>query len=132
MSHFTKIKTKIIDLECLKESLLELNYNIKENSLIQGYRGRTRKGDLVISTGKGYDVGFIKSEGKSYDIVADWYGATKAIGTDQVTFLNNVVKEYSTQKILKEIKQKGYRLRSRRVTETGEIKLVVVKRTWSQ
>ena len=128
MSHFTKIKTKIINKECLIEALQNLDFVVKENVAIIGYRGRKSKGDVVIKTNKAYDVGFVKETDGTYQMVADWYGAARAVQRSQHQFLSDVQKEYATVRVINEVKRKGYRVQSRRVTETGEIKLLVVKR----
>jgi hypothetical protein len=134
MSHFTKLRTKMIDKECLVKTLKNLNYNVLENSVIQGYGGSTRKGDIVIKTHRSYDVGFIKSTcDGSFEIVGDWYGAASAIGKCQRDFLKEVQKEYAITKVLQEIRKKGYRLKSRQFIEnTGEVKLLVVKRGFTR
>ncbi len=131
ISHFTTIKTKITDKECLIEALQNLNYVVKENVPIRGYSGRKRQGDVVVKTGQSYDVGFIKNS-EGFSLVADWYGATRAVQRSQQDFLQVVQKEYATQKVVKAVTQKGYRVQSRRITKTGEIKLVVVNRGWSR
>ncbi len=131
ISHFTTIKTKITDKECLIEALQNLNYVVKENVPIRGYSGRKRHGDVVVKTGQSYDVGFIKNT-DSFSLVADWYGATRAVQRSQQDFLQVVQKEYATQKVVNAVTQKGYRIQSRRTTKTGEIKLVVVNRGWSR
>jgi hypothetical protein len=105
---------------------------VKENVAILGYRGRQRQGNVVVKTGKDYDVGFVKIKDGTYDMVADWYGATRAIQRSQHEFLQAVQKEYATQKVVRAITQKGYRVQSRKITETGEIKLVAVKRGWTR
>ncbi|MFW9906828.1 MAG: DUF1257 domain-containing protein [Candidatus Thorarchaeota archaeon] len=134
MSHFTKLRTKMTDKECLIKTLSNLNYNVLENSTIKGYGGRTRKGDIVIKTRGTYDVGFIKSSlDGSFEIIADWYGAARTIGMSRGDFLKEVQKEYAVTKVLQEIRKKGYRLKSRQYLEnTGEIKLLVVKRGFSR
>lgn len=132
MSHFTTIKTKILDKTCLIEALQNNNFNVQENVSILGYRGRKKTGEVVIKTGKNYDVGFVKSTDGSYEMVADWYGAARAVGNTPNKFLNEIQREYATQKIINAIRKRGYRLQSRKNTETGEIKLLVVKRGGSR
>lgn len=131
MSHFTKLKTKITDKVHLLKALDNLQYTVEENSIIRGYNRRTRKGDIVIKTQGNFDVGFVKAQDSSYEIVADWYGAASAIGKNKQQFVNEVQKEYAVTKVLHELRKKGYRIRSRFVNETGEIKLLVVKRGWA-
>ncbi len=129
MSHFTKLKTKILDKNCLLKALRNLNYVFEENSTIRGYNRRTRKGNVVIKTNGEYDIGFVrKSNELPFQILADWYGAAQAVGCSRKDFMNKVQKEYATTKVLHELRKKGYRIKSRSISNTGEIKLLVVKR----
>ena len=130
MSHFTKLKTKITDRNCLLKTLENLQYNVEEDSMIRGYNRRTRKGDIVIKTDGEFDIGFIKAKDSSYQILADWYGAEAAIGKNRRAFANEISKEYAVTKVLTELRKKGYRIKSRYVNDVGEIKLLVVKRGW--
>jgi hypothetical protein len=129
MSHFTKLKTKITDKACLLKALGNLDYSVEENSNIRGYNGRIRKGEIVIKTNGNFDIGFNKStHDDSYHILADWYGAAAAIRKNRREFVNELQKEYSVTKVLHELRKKGYRIKSRYIKDTGEIKLLVVKR----
>jgi hypothetical protein len=131
MSHFTKLKTKITDKVHLLKALKNLQYTVEENSIIRGYNRRTRKGDIVVKTQGSFDVGFVKGQNSTYEIVADWYGAASAIGKTKRQFANEVQKEYAVTKVLHELRKKGFRIRSRFVNDTGEIKLLVVKQGWT-
>ena len=133
MSHFTRLKTKMNDKECIIKALKNLHYSYEENTKIRGYGNRTRIGDIVIKTNGNFDVGFIKSStADHYQIVADWYGATSSIGKNKQKFASEVQREYAVAKIMKEIRKKGYRLKSRQCTETGDVKLLVVKRGYAR
>ena len=56
MSHFTKIKTKIYDLEILKKSLSDLNLEFTaENLEINGYNNQKASADLIIKQNNNYD-----------------------------------------------------------------------------
>ncbi len=133
MSHFTKIKTVLKDKECLLESLKNLDYKVEVNTSIKGYQGKTTHGDIVIKTNSSYDVGFVKNATDTYDIVADWYGARRAIGKSKKVFTEEVQKEYTINKTIKTVRKKGYRIQSRKnIAETEEVKLIVVKRGWQR
>ena len=137
MSHFTTIKTKIQDKECLIEALRKINTGfsqIVENNPIKGYQGRRRQGDVVVKTGKAFDVGFIKGKDGSYQMVADWWGIRRdgVLKGNHQEFLNDVQKEYTVSKVIKTVSKRGFRVQSQRVTPTGEIKLLVVKRGWTR
>ena len=137
MSHFTTIKTKIQDKECLIEALRKVTTGfsqIVENIPIKGYQGRRRQGDVVVKTGKAFDVGFIKGKDGSYQMVADWWGIRRdgVLKGNHQEFLNDVQKEYTVSKVIKTVSKRGFRVQSQRVTPTGEIKLLVVKRGWTR
>jgi hypothetical protein len=137
VSHFTTIKTKIKDKECLIEALRKINTGssqIEENASIKGYRGRRRNGDVVVKTGRSFDVGFIKESDGSYQMVADWWGVRRdgMLKGNHLDFLNDVQKEYTVSKVIKTVTKRGFRVQSQRVTPTGEIKLLVAKRGWTR
>jgi hypothetical protein len=126
LSHFTTIRAKIVDKECLIEALRKLysDFSVHENVPIKGYRGRKRQGDVVLKTHRAYDVGFIKDPSGTYLCVADWYGAARAVNRNHKQFLNNLQKEYAVSKVIKTVTKKGFRVQSRMTSQTGEIKLV--------
>ncbi|NHI92115.1 MAG: DUF1257 domain-containing protein [Candidatus Lokiarchaeota archaeon] len=79
MSHFTKLKTRLNDLNCLEKALkdLKLNYKIankNEKIILHGYYG-TRKVDILLKTsehGSNYNVGLIKKKDGIYELVGDF------------------------------------------------------------
>ena len=51
MSHFTKVHTKITDLECLKQALEDLQYAYREGEVrVRGWRGQWSEADLVVDS----------------------------------------------------------------------------------
>ena len=106
-----------------------------ENAPIRGYNGRIRKGEIVIKTRGPCDVGYLrKSENDPFELIGDWYAGhlAKNLGYSRKKFIDHVQKEYSVLKVTKELKQKGFRLKSRFISESGEIKLLVVKRGYTR
>lgn len=93
MSHFTKVATKIVDLQYLKRALddLELQYEVGKVK-IRGYMGKKMEVDLKIRTPEGYDIGFKKS-GDTFEVVADWDMVTSVT---QETFVAEVTRRYAT------------------------------------
>ncbi len=62
MSHFSRVKTRIVDLLYLKRALADMELEVVEGrSKIRGYLGRKMTVDLKVRTPEGYDIGFIKS-----------------------------------------------------------------------
>ncbi len=64
MSHFTTIKTKIVEKEYLKQALSELGHNYQEGNVqIRGYKGIQTSVAIKIPTkNTGYDIGFRKTD----------------------------------------------------------------------
>ena len=127
MSHFTTIKTKLTDMDEIKKSLKDLNYNFVEGEVLaRGYGGRKTQAELKITTSRGYDIGLRKSATGEIEIVADWYG----IKINRNEFLQKLTQRYSYHKIIAEVKKKGYSITNETLTENNEIKLTVVRRQW--
>jgi len=92
MSHFTKVKTKIVEMLYLKRALDDMNLEYQEGKVkIRGYLGRKMAVDLRIRTPEGYDIGFVKS-GDTYEVVADW-DMVKTFS--QETFVRDVTRRYA-------------------------------------
>lgn len=58
MSHFVTIRTEILDVVILKETLSDLGFRMEENTSIRGYQGRTEKVELSVQVRKGVFLGF--------------------------------------------------------------------------
>src|SRR5436305_1003197 len=104
MSHFTKVKTRILDRIVLEKTLADLNYRLAPTDQVSGWQGATRKADLVVKTRGQYDVGFVKTADGSFDMVADWWGLKTSIGLDRQTFVNQLSQRYAYNKVLTEVK----------------------------
>ena len=62
MSHFSRIKTSIREIDLLKKSLTNLNLVWEEKEqLIKGYKNETHKVNLVIKQNNNIDIGFEKT-----------------------------------------------------------------------
>ena len=86
MSHFTRIKTQIVEKKYLPRALQDLNYAYEEGDVeIRGYGGNRIAVEIKIPTSnRGYDIGFRKS-GDAYELVADWYGTYPAVAQSEPT-----------------------------------------------
>lgn len=130
MSHFTKINTKITDLECLKLALEDLGYTYREGGVrVKGWRGLTEDADLVVETGTPYNIGLRKTPQGAYEIVADWWGVETRTGIMQAKFLRELNQRYAYNKVLSEVKKQGFSVAEDDVTSDNTIRLVV--RKWS-
>ena len=73
MSHFSKIRTQMVDKAFLIEALQDLSLNFEEGDLtIRGFGGTKTKVEIKIH-GKllGNDIG-LKKNNDQYEIIADW------------------------------------------------------------
>jgi hypothetical protein len=117
MSHFTTIKTKIVEKQYLKQALTDLNYNYQEGNVqIRGYGGNTTSVEIKIPTkNSGYDIGFRKA-GDIYEVVADWWGIRYLT---QEQFIQPVYQKYAYHAAKDKLEQQGFSLVSEEV-EQGE------------
>jgi hypothetical protein len=84
MSHFTRVRTQMVDAEFLKAALRDLGYEPREATegneraaSVRGFGGSREQADIKVATrNKGFDIGFKKSQepGGRYELVADWWG----------------------------------------------------------
>lgn len=121
MSHFTRVRTQIVELAYLKQALDDLAYRYEEGQLkIRGYRGRTTPVDLKVHT-KGYPIGFQKA-GDAYELVADWWGVR---GVNKKSFLQEITRRYAYHAAREKLEAQGFALVSEEVQEDEQIHLVL-------
>ena len=123
MSHFTKIKTKLYNLETLKKSLSDLNidWTVHTNS-VRGYKNTTHDAELVIQQDNKHDIGF-KWTGTGYELVTDLMFWSQDISVDK--FLNRVNQRYAYNSILGVSEKEGFNFTQTETAEDGSIRLVL-------
>ena len=127
MSHFSRIKTSIREIDFLKKSLSNLNLVWEEKEqLIEGYQGETHNVNLVIRQENNIDIGFEKTKDNSYQLVA--YLAFWDQPTSVDAFLDSLHKEYALTTVLEETKKQGFEKISQTTNQqNGEVVLIVEK-----
>lgn len=107
MSHFTKVKTKIVELLYLKRALEDMNLGYEEGKVkIRGYMGRKMTVDMRVRTPEGYDIGFVKS-GDTYEVVADW----EMVKTySQESFVRDLTRAYAYQVVKDQLEIQDFRV----------------------
>ena len=127
MSHFSRIKTSIREIDLLKKSLGNLNLIWEEKEqLIEGYQGETHKVNLVIRQENNIDIGFEKTKDNSYQLVADLAFWDQPTSVD--AFLDSLHKEYALTTVLEETKKQGFEKISQTTNQqNGEVVLIVEK-----
>ncbi len=107
MSHFTKVRTKIVELLQLKRALDDMNLEYQEGKVkIRGYLGQKMAVDLRVRTPEGYDIGFVKS-GDTYEVVADW-DMVKTF--TQETFTREVARRYAYHVVKEQLGIQDFRV----------------------
>ncbi len=119
MSHFTRIKTQIVELEYLKRALADLKYEYEEGSKVRGFGGQRAEADLLVKT-KGYPIGF-KKHGATYELVADWWGVRGV----KKTFLQEVMQRYAYHAVCDKLQSQGFEMVSEQVERGGQVHLVL-------
>lgn len=126
MSHFTSIKTQIVEKEYLKRSLSDLKMAYSEGNVqIRGYQGIRTDVEIKIPTNNsGYDIGFRKV-GNAYEVVADWWGIRDF---NQQEFVQQVYQHYAYHAAKAKLEEQGFSLVSEEV-QSGERIHLVLRRT---
>ncbi|MGH9937258.1 MAG: DUF1257 domain-containing protein [Blastocatellia bacterium] len=123
MSHFTRIKTQIVEKKYLTRALQDLNYAYEEGSVeIRGYGSTRTAVEIKIPTSnRGYDIGFRKS-GDAYDLVADWYGIRDI---DQKQFVQQLTQRYVYHATKEKLEEQGFALVTEEVERDGRVHLTL-------
>ncbi|MEW6418551.1 MAG: DUF1257 domain-containing protein [Nitrospirota bacterium] len=123
MSHFSRIKTRLVAKEYLIKALRDLGFQPKEGNVkIRGYNGRQTDVEVMALTkNPGYDLGFRKT-GDAYELVADWYGI-KDINPE--TFLNQLQQRYAYHAVTSRMAEQGFEVVEEENLEDKSIHLTV-------
>jgi hypothetical protein len=123
MSHFTRIKTQIVEKKYLTRALQDLNYAYEEGDVkIRGFGGQRTSVEIKIPTSNsGYDVGFRKS-GDAYELIADWYGIRDI---NQKQFVQQVTQRYVYHATKEKLEEQGFALVAEEVERDGRVHLTL-------
>lgn len=131
MSHFTKCEMKITNLVALRRALEDLKLKFTTNDQnqevqVRGWKGQKMNAEIAIDMGK-YDIGVVKNDNGTYDLVADWWGVETTQGTTEEEFSQQLNQRYAYQRVVQACEENGYEMAEQKDEETGEIKLVMKK-----
>lgn len=123
MSHFTRIKTQMVEKEYLVQALKDLGYAYEEGNLkIRGFGGQRTPVEVKIPKKSfGYDIGFRKA-GDAYEVVADWWGIR---GISRKRFVQQVTQRYAYHAARAKLEAQGFALASEEIQKDGRIHLVL-------
>nr|BDA97401.1 hypothetical protein [Cryptomonas sp. NIES-345]BDA98362.1 hypothetical protein [Cryptomonas sp. NIES-1327] len=121
MSHFSKIKTNLKDLELLKISLSDLGIVFDDTSeIIEGTEKQYI--DLVIKQPNKYDIGF-SWNGNEYQLITDIQFWQQSCPIDM--FLNRLTQRYAYNSINKTCESKGFQMVEELKQANGSVKLTL-------
>ena len=131
MSHFTKCDLKMTNFEALKKALVDMELNVVEAAegqsvVVRGYRGQTLEAALKIDMGT-YDIGVVKNDDGTIDLVADWWGVETTKGVSEEELKTRLKQRYAYHNVLMACEAQGYAVEEEVNQEDGSIQLVVRK-----
>ena len=131
MSHFTKCDLKMTNYEALKKALADMALQFQEaeegaSVSVRGYRGQTLDASLKIDMGT-YDIGVVKQQDGTLDLVADWWGVETTKGVSEEELKTKLKQRYAYHNVLMACEAKGYSVEEEVNEEDGTINLVVRK-----
>jgi hypothetical protein len=123
MSHFTKIKTRLYNIETLKKSLSDLNIHwTDETTTVRGYKKSTHDAELIILQDNKHDIGF-KWNGTEYELVTDLMFWAQEFSVDK--FLTRVNQRYAYNSIIGVCEKEGFSFTETETANDGSIRLVL-------
>jgi uncharacterized protein DUF1257 len=123
MSHFTRLKTKLVERQHLTAALTDLGYTYQDGEVdIRGYGGNRARVDIKVPTANpGYDIGF--AQGKDgYEMVADWWGIADI---DRDELIASLTRRYAYHATRASLEREGFGLVSEEAQADGRIHLVL-------
>ena len=123
MSHFSKIKTSLKDLNLLQKSLDDLGIAWDTNiHTIKGYKDQNHFANLVIKQTNKYDIGFTWN-GMEYQLIADLQFWQQSWSVE--LFLDKVTQRYAYNSIVKATQDQGFQTIEETAQENGSIRLTL-------
>lgn len=119
MSHFTRVRTQLRNIDTVKQALENLGYAVAEGK-VRGYQGNLEQADLVVNVGSSYDIGFRK-EGENVVMVADFWG----LKINREQFLKQVSQKYAYLTIMEQAESQGWQSVTEETQADGSIRLVM-------
>nr|YP_009732020.1 hypothetical protein [Gracilaria edulis]QHS70569.1 hypothetical protein [Gracilaria edulis] len=125
MSHFSRIKTNITDLETLQQTLkdLKFEYNINKPHL-KDANGNLEYVDLVATQKHTKDIiGFLWN-GKEYTFISDFELWQNHYKLNPNILIEKILQQYSINSIIKTTSKEGFNTVKKLQLKDGSIKLI--------
>jgi len=130
MSHFTSVQTRILDLECLELSLNQLDYKVIHKARMRGWQNQRKEVTLLAQFKNScpYDIGFMQdAQTGAFAMEADWWAIHEHLGLEDDFLINQINQRYAYNKVLKEVKQRGFMIAEEKQDSDQSIRLLVRK-----
>jgi len=123
MSHFSRIKTRMVEKEFIMQALADMGYKPEAGDLaVRGFGGQKTPVEIKVHAGLfGNEIG-LRRGAEAYEIVADWWGV---VGTKQKDFVNHLTQRYAYHATRAKLAEQGFDLISEEVGAGGKIHLVL-------
>ena len=132
MSHFTKVKTKINNLNLLKQVLEDINIQFIESTAeqqisINCFNNEKIDVQMELKTGGKYSVGVVEAEDGTYEFVADWWGVEMYTELNEQQYTNKIIQKYAYNSVMDKVRAKGYDFVQEEVDDKNNIHVVLRK-----
>ncbi len=126
MSHFSRVRTKLVRRDLIEGALKDLGYQPERGELtIQGFGGARTAVEIRVRTRRpGYEIG-LRRVGDAYEVVADWWG----IEIDRKKFVEDLTRRYAYRVARAKLEEQGFALASEETAADGRIHLVLRRMT---
>ena len=124
MSHFTRVKTKLKDVETLKKVLIDMGHEPVDDPkaghvVVRGWGGQTQKAEMKVARGA-FDIGFVRN-GDSYEAVGDFSG----MHLSERNFGNELNRRYAHATVLAAAEAQGFTVAEEVQQSDGSVRVVV-------
>jgi hypothetical protein len=119
MSHFTRIRTQLRDIETVRHALEDMGYQVEEGE-VRGFMRQRAQADVVVRMDGDYDIGFQKV-GDTITLVADFWG----LRIDREAFLQQVTQRYAYITVLDQAQAQGFQVVTQETQQDGSLRLVM-------
>ncbi len=119
MSHFTRVKTQLTDIQMVKRALEDLGHTVASGT-VHGYGGQETKADITVRLDDRVDVGF-RQDGKTVSMVGDFWGSYAK--PDE--FLKKVAQRYAYLTVIEQTTQQGWQKVTEETQADGSVRLVL-------
>jgi hypothetical protein len=125
VSHFTRLRTKLVERRFLLAALDDLGLSHEEGDVaVRGLGGSTTQAQIRVPTSDPrFDIGFVASaNGGAYEVVADWWGVKDWTQDELVASLT---RRYAYHAARESLEREGFGLVTEEVQADGRIHLVL-------